>query len=223
MSVDFNNKFLGGVLGLDVMPAGETTLYYTVINGEMPNTGLYTGPTSVQLNYEPRESGLIAFVDGNKTYPRIQQGKFIELTYPAAGILTVRYAPQSELIYFGQNADSVSFGSSSTSKMQNVHLSNIMYKIAQIEYATQLPITMWYGKEVTTVNYNDYNFMREPTVVYSLQTRLNEIISIINTEYDLNIDVVSTTSDINRILNVEDIMELRRRIVSIQNALGEIL
>jgi len=219
MSVEFSGNWLGGVDGNEQMYLGQYSLYCTIINGEAPNDGDYTGPGIYTISFQPRNDSIVAYVDGVE-YPAVLiQDRYIRIDGPTGtGVLSVKYHPSSSLLYFGDNASKVAFGYTMTSKLRNTHITNIMYKIAQIEYVLELPITLWNNVEVTVPNYNSYNFLKDPIITYQLQSKINEIIEIVNNLYGLELDSLTTDPDSgSRKITASEIMEIRLAIQNIQH------
>jgi hypothetical protein len=224
MSVAFNQLWLGGVSGLELIPTGLTTLYSTLISGETPNNGVYTGSGIYTLANIPRDGSVRVFINENEVYSQIVQDALVRVTSDLTGIITVEYAPLSNLLYFGDNKSKVDNGITIVSRLQNIHLTNIMYKIAQIEYTLEVPISMWNNTEVTSLNFNGVEFITDPTIMYSIQTRLNQLIAITNDKYVSGIGTITVTnSGAARKIDVKEVIAARNAIENIQTRLLEVL
>lgn len=223
MSIKFDDRWLGGYTGKELMPIGRSSLYYTIISGELPNDGVYTGPGTYQLDYMPREGLSEAYVNGQKVESNEVYDDFLSIDTPGVGLLSVSYVPISELIYFGKNEDNIDYGVSIRCPLVNEHITNIMYKIAQIEYATGLPITIWNGTEVTVRDFNGVNFIQDATIVYSIINKLNEVVGIINDEFVLDIYTLDAIDAHPRKIMVEDIDRIRKLIDATQTKVNGVL
>lgn len=222
MSVSFYQQWLGGRTGKELMPVGTSSLYYTIIDGELPNNGRYTGPGSYELEYIPREGSTHAYVNGVEVESDEIHDEYINISTPGTGSLSVSYSPNSELIYFGKNDEIIKYGASIRCPLVNLHITNIMYKMSQIEYAVGMPITIWGGTEVTTRDYDDTNFVRDATIIYSIKKRINIDVGVINNLYSLDIYTLDISSQVNpRKITIEDVEEIRTLIDAMQSKVSE--
>jgi hypothetical protein len=225
MAVNFNLTWTGGATGIEEMPAGYTTLYYTLVMAELPAGGVYGGPGLYQLTYAPREDGLLVYVNGDVSTASPSMDEIILVNSPAiSGHLSVTYRPLSDLLYFGDNEDAVTNGRTFTAPLMNTHLTAIMHRLAQVEYAVNLPVSLWNGIEVTVDGFNDYNFIDDPAIVYLLQQRTNQLAEYISDAYELTIPSIETVIDPNvRRFRATDIMEIRQKISQMQLGIASIL
>lgn len=220
MPINFDTKWLGGRTGREVMGDGVTSLYYTMIVGELPDDGVYTGPGVYDLVSIPRGDSLVIYINGRPTPATVinetLDGAEVQINKTGTGTISATYSPVSDLVYFGDNEKKIENGVAVRSPLLNIHVTNIMFKMAQVEYVGGLPISLWSGREITSRNHDEYNFLKEAAIVYSMKTRMNEIALNLNEAYVLDIFTLDVGTPDPRRIGVEDIMEMRVLIESMQ-------
>lgn len=220
MPVSFNTQWLGGMSGEEVIESSDvTSLYYTMIIGELPNNGNYTSPGQYALENIPRYGMLTVYINGeiSDKITAIYDNTF-NAGDISPGTISATYAPLSAN-YFGDNGKAFTKGASIRCPLLNKHITNIMYKLSQIQYVASIPITLWEGKEITTYNYDDHNFINDASIIYSLQTKLNEVSVLLNNIYAFDVGTITVTDPKRYRIDVSDVEEMRNMIKSMQTKL----
>jgi len=223
MELNLYRYWYGGIHGDEKLPENEVTLYITGIFGELLNGGQYNGAINYKVKYPVRALEMNVYVD-NVLYPSsIVFGDVIHVDGPATGnYIHINYYPLSDSYYFGDMTDTLSKSKVVVAPFKVYYITNILYKLSQIEYILGLPISKWCNNQfITEPNLTtECNLKTEPYIMYKIINRINIVIDYINKQFNNNINKLENGRPTYLYeYNPDTIMKVRTTINNIQNFL----